>query len=74
MSEAFTGGLVVSLRRGVASRGFTQVAQSEPLSLAEALALAQKPTRAEALFAARLFAKHGSGPAGKVRALRATVN
>ena len=64
--EAAKGELVVSLRRGVASRGFAPVALSEPVPIADALALAQAPVRSEALFTARLIGKHGQGPSGKV--------
>ena len=64
--EPAKGALVVSLRRGVASRGFAPVALSEPVPIAEMLQLAQCTVRAEGLFTAWLTGKHGEGPAGKV--------
>ena len=57
---------MVSLRRGVASRGFAPVALAEPVPFADLLALAQNPVRAESLLAVRLVGKHGQGPSGKV--------
>ena len=64
--EALKGDVVVSLRRGVATRGFAPVAVAEPFPVADLLALAQSPVRAEALLTARLVGKHGQGPSGKV--------